>query len=103
MKQLLLNIEYPVTQKSLIHDQISNASTSELLHMFNKIYHNQTDEEKYLGKTMHRNKKGFSKYDTRKADYYAFIIGGGGWLKLRHLENIRNLLMKYWRQLEVSA
>ena len=100
MKQLNFDTSYPVTQKSLIQEHIEHASTSELLRMFNKIYHNQTDEEKYLGKTMYKNRKGFASYDVRAATFYAAMIEGGRWLKLRHFEKIRVMLLKYWRQLQ---
>ena len=99
MKQLDFETSYPVTKKSQILDQIENATTSELLQMFKKIYHNQTDEEKQFGKTIYKNRKGFTKYDTKKSIYYARLIEGGRWLKLRHFEKIRKMLPKYWRQI----
>ena len=100
MKQLNFDTSYPLTKKSLVQDQISNASTSELLLMFNKIYNNQTIEEREQGKTMYKNRKGFASYDVRAATFYAAMIEGGRWLKLRHFEKIRVMLLKYWRQLQ---
>lgn len=67
------------------------------------IYGNQTDEEKYKGKSVEDNNIGFTKYDAREMSEIALKIKAKIPLSEAEMAKSRNKMQKYWKQLMVIS
>lgn len=67
------------------------------------VYDNQTEEEKYRGKSIEENSVGFNKVDAKEMGEIAKKIKSGKQLTKAELAKSRNKMQKYWKQLMIIS
>lgn len=67
------------------------------------VYNNQTEEEKYRGKSIEENSVGFNKVDAKEMGEIAKKIKSGKPLTKAELAKSRNKMQKYWKQLMIIS
>lgn len=67
------------------------------------VYNNQTDDEKYCGRSINDNNRGFSKVDSEELSRIAKRLEEQGKISESDFWTVWSKMPKYWKQLMVHA